>query len=523
MDLRVLIVDDDQTAIKFLERILSKRGVQVDSAVDGVDALEKISASPPDAVFCDVMMPRMDGYELFRKLRESPATESLPFVFLSAKDEPEEQLKGLRMGADEYLTKPFSPNVVSKVLERIERKVEQLRDSGDNIDIGGNLAQVGLNEIVQVIEMNEKSGELILYSPEKKPLGKVHFDRGCLIHAESDQLVGPEAFFDLLTIDKGSFKFFIRDVGVNTTIADSNMALLMEGARRIDEAKAFYQKIRNDKRPVRILTKNIPDSVLQKVPADTFDKIFAMAADGKSFMEIIEGVSLSRIRAARLLYELVEAGVLGIGDENKEQVRPDRKTEGESQDKPPVAARSSPASNGSSIIRGNLINKLRELTGNGFSGIIDIKGRSKPAAIYLIDGRIINAAHGDTTAKKALFRIFAERGGACKVRPGKVSVPDEITGTLGELIKEAESEVAWRKRVKMDYFADLCIGPGQRAGELDSLEGRRIDRFIIDYCKRNSSPRLYDLIEASPWTDFETIGAVDKLRKAGFIKVVKAG
>ncbi|MCL2534412.1 MAG: response regulator transcription factor [Nocardiaceae bacterium] len=104
--MRILVVDDDRAVRESLRRSLSFNGYTVDLAVDGVDALEKVATSRPDALVLDVMMPRLDGLEVCRRLRSTG--DDLPILVLTARDSVSERVAGLDAGADDYLPKPFA-------------------------------------------------------------------------------------------------------------------------------------------------------------------------------------------------------------------------------------------------------------------------------------------------------------------------------------------------------------------------------------------------------------------------------
>src|SRR5512138_2036213 len=104
---RILIVDDDAWILKMVSTVLDKRGYTIDTAQDGTEALECVSKAVPDLVITDVMMPRMDGWTLIRQLRAKPETAFIPVIFLTALGSDEDRIRGFRLGADDYLPKPF--------------------------------------------------------------------------------------------------------------------------------------------------------------------------------------------------------------------------------------------------------------------------------------------------------------------------------------------------------------------------------------------------------------------------------
>ncbi len=115
---KVLIVDDDPNLIKSLGWILQKEGYDFDSAQDGEEALAKVKETSPGVILLDIMMPRKSGYEVCAEVKGTPELEDINIVVLSAKSQAADREKGLAAGADEYITKPFSPQtVIDKVKE----------------------------------------------------------------------------------------------------------------------------------------------------------------------------------------------------------------------------------------------------------------------------------------------------------------------------------------------------------------------------------------------------------------------
>ncbi|MDQ3954965.1 MAG: response regulator [Actinomycetota bacterium] len=116
---RILICDDDPVILRLLQVNLELEGYEVLMANDGEAALEVAIAEDPDLVILDIMMPKLDGYQTCAKLKESPATKDIPVIFLSAKAQQSDIDKGKEYGVEDYLTKPFDPNQLIEVVERV--------------------------------------------------------------------------------------------------------------------------------------------------------------------------------------------------------------------------------------------------------------------------------------------------------------------------------------------------------------------------------------------------------------------
>jgi DNA-binding response OmpR family regulator len=112
----VLIVDDEPNIVLSLEFLMKKEGYEVRSAGNGEKAMQAIAEKTPDLILLDVMMPRKDGYELCQELRSNPSWKDIKIIMLTAKGRDVEREKGLALGADDYITKPFATQeVVEKV------------------------------------------------------------------------------------------------------------------------------------------------------------------------------------------------------------------------------------------------------------------------------------------------------------------------------------------------------------------------------------------------------------------------
>ena len=113
---RILVVDDEIYIVHILDFSLGMEGYEVITALDGEQALEKARADKPDLIVLDIMMPKLDGYETCKILKGEPDTKDIPVILLSAKGRNVDQKIGFEVGADDYITKPFSPR---KLVERI--------------------------------------------------------------------------------------------------------------------------------------------------------------------------------------------------------------------------------------------------------------------------------------------------------------------------------------------------------------------------------------------------------------------
>lgn len=121
MAYKILVVDDEPPILRLMEFILAREGHQMVVAVNGEEALARVAEHKPDLILLDIMMPRIDGYEVVRRLRADPDHSAIPIIMLSAKAQDGDVQKGVDVGVNEYVTKPFSPphlvEVVNKYLK----------------------------------------------------------------------------------------------------------------------------------------------------------------------------------------------------------------------------------------------------------------------------------------------------------------------------------------------------------------------------------------------------------------------
>ena len=153
----ILIVDDEPDIREILRYNLEKEGCSITEAVDGNDALDKVSKDL-DLAILDIMMPGKDGYEVCRKIREQGNT--LPIVFLTAMDREFDEVRGLEVGGDDYVRKPFSPKMLIARINAIFRRIDQINSKGTSICFG----ELEINTSTYIAQLNEEE----LYLPRKE-------------------------------------------------------------------------------------------------------------------------------------------------------------------------------------------------------------------------------------------------------------------------------------------------------------------------------------------------------------------
>ena len=194
----VLVVDDEVDIVELVSYNLRKEGFAVDSASDGETALSKTKKGEYDLLVLDLMLPGIQGLELCRMLRNDPKTSSLPIIMLTAKGEEVDKILGLEMGADDYLTKPFSPReLVARVKAILRRSKEKAAATEKILRIGDlEIDRERYTVLIKgrFVKLSATEFKLLLFLAERK--GKV-FSRDQLL----DAVWRDEAFVEPRTVD----------------------------------------------------------------------------------------------------------------------------------------------------------------------------------------------------------------------------------------------------------------------------------------------------------------------------------
>ena len=135
---RVLVADDDPDILNVVKINLELDGFEVDTAVDGEDAMQKATSSPPNVIILDIMMPRMDGLTALHRLRSQAGTANIPNILLTARGLPEDRVRGLELGADDYITKPFDITELAARVKAVLRRTQAARDLSPLTGLPGN-------------------------------------------------------------------------------------------------------------------------------------------------------------------------------------------------------------------------------------------------------------------------------------------------------------------------------------------------------------------------------------------------
>ncbi|MFW6240276.1 MAG: response regulator, partial [Thermodesulfobacteriota bacterium] len=431
---KVLIVDDDPKIGRLLKFKLSKADYEAEYFNSGAEALKRIPELKPHLVISDIEMPNMNGYQFCEQLRQNSRTAYIPFIFLSGRTDATDQIEGLRLGADDYVCKPVKIDFLLERMDRVLDRAAKAKSFKSLADFSGNLSQMNLNDVMQIVESNHKTGELEFSTGEGRTIGRILFRKGNLIKAQFGALEGAEAFYGLMDEEEGFFEFFAREVSETEQITITNMAALLQGSRLIDEAKSLYAMMPDLDALLTLSREDIPPKVVDRSGKERIRKIIAMVEKQFTAREIINSGKMSRPRAASILAELLKNDVVTV---LAEETRPAETA------KPKFK------------IEEWLVKVLRNVEKRELTGTMEIGRRPLRQAIFFNEGRIVHAFHGKVVGKKALYRIFAGRGGAPTFEEQPVVVIPTIAEDLDYLLEDGNHEVETLRLLRRASFNNL--------------------------------------------------------------------
>ena len=196
-NVKILVVDDEPDIVELVTYNLKKEGFDVSSAFDGEEALARIRKEKFDFIILDLMLPGIQGVEICRIMRSDPLTKNIPIIMLTAKGEEIDKILGLEMGADDYMTKPFSPRELLARIKTVIRRTSGKKAAETVVRIGKlaiNKETYTVTKDDKPLELSSTEFRLLLYLVERR--GKV-FSRDQLL----DAVWKDEAFVEPRTVD----------------------------------------------------------------------------------------------------------------------------------------------------------------------------------------------------------------------------------------------------------------------------------------------------------------------------------
>ncbi len=238
---KILIIEDNSEVRENLSEILALSGYQTFSAENGKVGIEKAMNERPDLILCDVMMPELDGFGVLHILNKQSSTSDIPFIFLTAKAEKEDFRKGMSLGADDYIVKPFDDTILLQTIETRLRKTERLRQASSKQNGGGLEHFINEARAVEAIQRLSENREIRNYRKKDAIFQEGEIPRW------------------LFYIEKGSVKIFKSN--------DDGRELIMRVAGTGDFL-GYLALLRDDRYPESAVA--LEDAIVRLIPKDDF-------------------------------------------------------------------------------------------------------------------------------------------------------------------------------------------------------------------------------------------------------------
>ena len=234
---KILIIDDEAVNRAILEDYLSNFGYEIYMASNGSEGMDMLTKTKPDLVLLDIKMPDKDGFQTLAEIKRSPGFSSIPVLFLSSLNRSNLKVKGLELGAEDYITRPFDKaELLARIRAALRRTNLQFQD-GHKLE--GNLSDLGLIELLQPFEMGKKTAAVKLKDID----AEVIIEEGRLVHVRQGRFTGSDALNRILLVEKGEFSVVFNKIPANISKQPVEpMKAMMDSLAYIDEIKTLMEK-----------------------------------------------------------------------------------------------------------------------------------------------------------------------------------------------------------------------------------------------------------------------------------------
>lgn len=308
-EITILAVDDSALILEMVKDYLSEARFKVVTAPNGQEGLKVLEQIKPDIIISDILMPVMDGWQFCEAIRKNPDTTSIPFLFLTSEREVPKRIRGLKLGADDYLTKPFSRGELLARVTRIAEKIHRVRQdlTARRAALSGHTSHLAMADLLQLLSLNGKTGVLRL---ERDRQGRIYFRNGKIIDARLDRARGLKALYRLLAWQEAHFELepLEEEAKIEETIEEGTQSVLMEGFTQIDEAGLVRAKLPGDRETLRALG----DPARAKILSAEERQVLEALRDPCTIPDLLDRLPLPDPRILEVLFALRERGLVGV-------------------------------------------------------------------------------------------------------------------------------------------------------------------------------------------------------------------
>lgn len=307
----LLLVDADPRSLQMLEVSLRKAGYRVATCTSGAQAQESIAGAAPDMVLTDVCLPDMDGFTLLQWLKGDAGQPDTPVLFISSDGSLETKVRGLELGAKDFLTKPiYIKEVITRINLEFERRAREglaQKGQGGKTHFSGDLTEMPVVDLLQTLEVGRKAGVARFRSA--RGVGQLVFRGGSVIHARLGLLEGEPAVCRVLLWNEGHFEIDFCDVSdVVETVQTPIQGLLMEGMRRLDEWSRLAATLPPLDHIVAVNAEALAAQLAQ-IP-DALNGVLRLADGQRSLIQLVDACLEDDLETLQALRQLHMDGIL---------------------------------------------------------------------------------------------------------------------------------------------------------------------------------------------------------------------
>ncbi len=305
---KLLIVDNDPKNLRILKNNFVDMGCLVDEAVNDQEAIEKTAQSDYDGILTELALAEIDGLKILEYLQRNGKTATT-VIFLTSKSDVWNRVKSFKLGVKDYIVKPIHAREITARTEMILSRQDRRKDYlNRRMTFSGRLEDLSLTDLITVLGAEKKTGTLQLHN-ENNRSGRIAFHEGCVIQALAGDTQAEDAVYKMMTWRKGRFSMRFSPVEIVDEISVSNMGLLLQGAKRMDQREELIKQLPSLD-AVLVTTSNFKKIVSQKNLATGLDYFISLFDGHRSLGRIVDESSYDEITTLSRILKLYQLGFL---------------------------------------------------------------------------------------------------------------------------------------------------------------------------------------------------------------------
>lgn len=304
----ILVIDGDAKNLQILRESLEASGFTVLTCSNGNDAWDVIHSQNLDIILSEIDLPGLNGLQLLRKLQEDPVGATIPLIFLTNRRDLEDRIKSLRVGVKDYMIKPLHVKEVIARVQMILKRISRVKnEEGDSSKkVLGRLEETTVEELIEKFGVDKSTGVLNLYDHNNRS-GDIYFREGAVVNATLGNFKAEKAVYQMMPWKKGHYIMTFKDINVADEISISNLGLLLQGFKRIQERNKLITKI--PALETVLVKTHIFQQIIKKRSVSTDALKFISLFDGKrAISDIITDSNYDDLKTLERIVKLYQQG-----------------------------------------------------------------------------------------------------------------------------------------------------------------------------------------------------------------------